>query len=346
MLEHVKAGSVETKILSLLRKNRFALSEQVAMDICVEHHYYHKGSVLNSHWVTPIQNKIAKRIGIDEVPDPNGSALTSARDEYERFMELYTSQYILKSIHGAVNDSTRLINYHDFVEYLETQRPADVDSYEFLNHFVFDMDTGKFRDDAIKFALSKMKILKVGNGKDEPTQPPATTQLTIAPVIAQDLKLVPEVVNEAPIHVLLAEEFKQVPEVVDELPRNVPQEKLERVSNLSASDDEEFVLRDEVEVPPRKKSIFARAWNKIIRRDSLKLEIPEVSIYSCPNFIRSNRIKSHGKPSRIKIESNHGIKLRQKKCPPITVTKIKRVSHTNFSRVNSLQILKDGRVGK
>jgi len=258
----------------LLKKNRVALAEEVAKDICIEVNYYRKGGVLNSHWVTPIQNKIAPRIGIDEVPDPNGSLPANSKDEYERFMKYYTSQYILRSINGAVNDSSRLINYHDFVEYLETQRPADVDSYEFLNHFVFDMDTGKFRDDALKFALCKMKILRIGTDKDPAPVVPVPVPVPESVPVAPPLPIVEHVLNvrrtSAPVvfqkPVPAAQEMDPAISEEAKLGQEFPITEAMPIIDMGYPMDIEVdeILRESRPVP-KKKSIFSRVWGKITK---------------------------------------------------------------------------------
>jgi len=157
LMEHMKANAVETKILSLLRKNRLGLSEKVAYTLCKEKGW-HNGKVLNSHYIVPLQNKLASRIGIDSIPDPN-AFISEPQDLYEDFMKAYNVEYLLRIVGGAVNDSHRLINYHDFVEHIERLRPAEVDSFAFLNDFVFNVETGKFTDKALKFVLLKMDII-------------------------------------------------------------------------------------------------------------------------------------------------------------------------------------------
>lgn len=161
MLEHVKVNAVETKILTKLKMDRLALSEKVAMEICEKAGLYRKGAgPFNSHFLIPLQNKLSNRIGIDRVEDKFARHVTSS-GEYEEFMKVYTVEEIVRSISGAVNDTPRLIKYEDLLEFLEKHRPAGVDAYDFLSHFVFEMETGKFTEDAIKFALLKLNVLKI-----------------------------------------------------------------------------------------------------------------------------------------------------------------------------------------
>jgi hypothetical protein len=158
MMEHMKENSVETKVLSLLKKNRFVLSELVAEALI----FNGKKSVnvFNSHNVIPVQNSLAAQIGIDHIPDPDGGS-RSFDTAYAEFMKRYTLEHILKVIAGAVNDSHRLINYHDCVEFFEQIKPEGLDSYVYLNDFVFDMNTGKFTNAAMKYMLWKLDIIKV-----------------------------------------------------------------------------------------------------------------------------------------------------------------------------------------
>jgi hypothetical protein len=159
MMEHMNANAIETKVLSLLKKNRFALSESVAYKLCKENRW-HDGRVLNSHYIIPIQNKMAARIGIGEIPDPNAN-IHDPQDLYDVFMEAYNVSHLLRVVGGAVNDSHRLINYHDMVEHMEKIRPAGIDPFAYLNDFVFNVDTGKFTEKAIKFLLFKLNILQL-----------------------------------------------------------------------------------------------------------------------------------------------------------------------------------------
>jgi hypothetical protein len=162
MMDHMKANSIETRILNILKKTRYALSEQVAINIYRAQYNYRAGYV-NTHFIVPIQNELASKIGIDFVPEPNPSFMHHAGDKLDDFNALYTVDYIVKVISGALNDSHRLINYHDCVESIETIKPEEVDSYTFLNEFVFDMDSGKFKEHAVKYLLWKLQILKLGN---------------------------------------------------------------------------------------------------------------------------------------------------------------------------------------
>eukprot|EP00475_Leptophrys_vorax_P005903 TRINITY_DN1357_c0_g1_i1.p1 TRINITY_DN1357_c0_g1~~TRINITY_DN1357_c0_g1_i1.p1 ORF type:complete len:416 (+),score=105.79 TRINITY_DN1357_c0_g1_i1:62-1309(+) len=167
MMDHMKHNSVETKVLSLLRKCRFVLAEQVAMDMARKLGWY-SGNVLNSHLVVPVQNKLAPRIGIDVVPDEHASAVPESEDSlYSAFMEKYTVEHVVRVVLGAVNDSHRLINYHDFVEHLESIKPAEVDKYVYLNDFVFDMDSGKFSEMAVKYLLWEMGVIRPEVGFEE-----------------------------------------------------------------------------------------------------------------------------------------------------------------------------------
>jgi hypothetical protein len=164
MMDHMKENSVETRVLNLLKKTRYALSEQVAVEIAILNKVKY-GDFVNTHYIVPVQNEMAAQIGIDEVPEPNPMSMNYAGDKIADFMKLYTLEHIVKVVSGALNDSHRLINYHDCVEYLESAKPAGVESYAFLNEFVFDMESGKFKEHAIKYMLWKLQILKLnGNG--------------------------------------------------------------------------------------------------------------------------------------------------------------------------------------
>jgi hypothetical protein len=162
MMAHTTENSVETKVLTLLKKNRLALSELVAESLIVhqvKNLTYSK--LLNSHHVIPIQNKLASQIGIDPIPDPNASKEVQCEKAYVEFMKRYTVEHVVKVVYGAVNSSHRVIKYHDCVAFFEEIRPKGLDSYIYLNDFVFDMNTGKFTKAAIKYLLWKLEIIQV-----------------------------------------------------------------------------------------------------------------------------------------------------------------------------------------
>jgi hypothetical protein len=166
MMDHMKANSVETRILNILKKTRYVISEQVAVSIYRAKYNYPTGFV-NTHYIVPVQNELSSKIGIDFIPEPNPCVMEYPGDRLSDFNALYTVDYIVKVISGALNDSHRLINYHDCVEFMEGIKPAGVDSYTFLNEFVFDMDTGKFKEHAVKYLLWKLQILKLGSVGNE-----------------------------------------------------------------------------------------------------------------------------------------------------------------------------------
>jgi hypothetical protein len=161
MMEHMKEKSIETKVLTLLKKSRFVLSGLVAEVVIRKTRGYSRVDVLNSHWVIPIQNVLAPQIGIDHIPDEHGASTFKCGGAYEEFMKRYDVDYLVRLVSGAVNDSHRLINYHDCVEFFEEIKPDDVETYAYLNDFVFDMETGKFTVLAIKYLLWKLDIIQV-----------------------------------------------------------------------------------------------------------------------------------------------------------------------------------------
>eukprot|EP00475_Leptophrys_vorax_P044432 TRINITY_DN889_c0_g1_i9.p1 TRINITY_DN889_c0_g1~~TRINITY_DN889_c0_g1_i9.p1 ORF type:complete len:399 (+),score=95.61 TRINITY_DN889_c0_g1_i9:52-1197(+) len=167
MMQHMKSNALETKVLTLLKKQRVVVSEEVVKDICIKKNYYKPGTknaVLNSHWITPIQNQMSKHIGIDHTPEPNGSNLgCKTEDLLQMFRERYTLDRIVKLIDGAVNDAHRLLDYQDCVDYFGAIKPTEgvEDSHEFLSEFVFNMDTGKFTIKAVKLMLWKLGIFKL-----------------------------------------------------------------------------------------------------------------------------------------------------------------------------------------
>eukprot|EP00475_Leptophrys_vorax_P030379 TRINITY_DN4545_c0_g1_i6.p1 TRINITY_DN4545_c0_g1~~TRINITY_DN4545_c0_g1_i6.p1 ORF type:complete len:428 (-),score=98.63 TRINITY_DN4545_c0_g1_i6:168-1382(-) len=157
MMEHMKANSLETRVLNILKRARVALSEEVAIEICKSLGYFN--GFINSHYLVPLQNKMSKEIGIDFVPEPNPCSVNSS-GEVEKFKEKYTAHRVIGMILSAVNDH-KTIKYQECLEYLESIRPEGVDAYAYLNDFVFDMDTGKFTERAIKFLLWTMGVIEL-----------------------------------------------------------------------------------------------------------------------------------------------------------------------------------------
>eukprot|EP00475_Leptophrys_vorax_P044435 TRINITY_DN889_c0_g2_i12.p1 TRINITY_DN889_c0_g2~~TRINITY_DN889_c0_g2_i12.p1 ORF type:complete len:370 (-),score=95.75 TRINITY_DN889_c0_g2_i12:61-1170(-) len=165
MMQHMKSNALETKVLTLLKKQRVVVSEEVVKDICIKKNYYKPGTknaVLNSHWITPIQNQMSEHIGIDFAPEPNPTNMGCSTDELmTSFRQKYTVDRIVKLLEFAMNDSHRQLDYQDCVDYFESIRPKEVeDSHVFMSEFVFNMDTGKFNTRAVKFMLLKLGVIK------------------------------------------------------------------------------------------------------------------------------------------------------------------------------------------
>jgi hypothetical protein len=171
MMEHMQASSVETKVLTLLKRNRLALSELVAMEYCGWKRTENQ-KLFNSHIVTPFQVAIAEKIGIERVSDPDSRGQQINLDiAFAIFMKKYTVEHVVKLLDEALNSSHRVINYHDCIDYFEKIKPMEVDSYTFLNEFVFNVETGKFTSKGIKYLLFQLDVLELKPEPKEESKP-------------------------------------------------------------------------------------------------------------------------------------------------------------------------------
>eukprot|EP00475_Leptophrys_vorax_P007564 TRINITY_DN14794_c1_g1_i3.p1 TRINITY_DN14794_c1_g1~~TRINITY_DN14794_c1_g1_i3.p1 ORF type:complete len:356 (-),score=82.18 TRINITY_DN14794_c1_g1_i3:84-1151(-) len=166
MMHHMKANALDSKVLMLLKRDRSIVTEMVVRDVLIDRKLYDLSNVdrfINSHHIMPIQNQLSPFIGVDHVPEPNPMPLDcKTEDLLDSFWKKYDVEHIVKLIDAAMNDSHRLLNYQDCVDYFESIKPAEVaDVHAFLSEFVFNMDSGKFNKKAIKLMLWKMDILEL-----------------------------------------------------------------------------------------------------------------------------------------------------------------------------------------
>jgi len=152
MLQHVTASSIENSILVLLQNLRETFSERTAEKILRA-----KGYEMNTHSIITVRNKLATSLGLPPIPDPNAYSVPE-HNFMEEFMKLYTVDEIMNCIRRALNDSPRKMDYLLVLEFLEKQKPQDIEGYAFKQEFIFD-DLGHFTDPAIRFMLQKMEII-------------------------------------------------------------------------------------------------------------------------------------------------------------------------------------------
>jgi hypothetical protein len=152
ILQHINSESIETKILIILRNLRETLSEKTAEKIIRQ-----KGYEMNTHSIITVRNKLATSLGLPPIPDPNAYSVPE-HNFMEEFMKLYTVDEIMNCIRRALNDSPRKMDYLLVLEFLEKQKPQDIEGYAFKQEFIFD-DLGHFTDPAIRFMLQKMEII-------------------------------------------------------------------------------------------------------------------------------------------------------------------------------------------
>jgi len=155
--EHMRAESLETRLLTILRQSREAYAErtaEVAIKECA--------LGMNSHYIIPFRNRFAAKIGLSLIPDPDDCTrhITKSFDLETVFWGMYSVDSILQIVRIAANETPRKLDYHLLLEYLQTLKPADVEEYEFNQNFVFDMETGKFTDAALICMLCKLGIFQ------------------------------------------------------------------------------------------------------------------------------------------------------------------------------------------
>lgn len=153
ILQHVNATSLETSILILLENLRETFSERAAEKVLRA-----KNHEMNTHAIFSVRNRLASRIGLKHIKDPNAFSIPE-HDYYQEFMNIYTVDEILNCIRRAFNDSPRKIDYLKAIEYLEQHKPTDIDAYAFKQEYIFN-DQGHFTDPAIRLMLHKMQIIK------------------------------------------------------------------------------------------------------------------------------------------------------------------------------------------
>lgn len=159
MLQHMESKSVETAVLTLLKKSREAACEKVATSSIRKYNF----GGMNTHYLIPIRNMLAVRLGLEVIQDPNDSWCNRGDAEamYQEFMRIYTVDYIKTVVRNALNVQPRVIDYHDCMDLFDSVVPSGVDAHEFKEQFVFDMETGHVTDGAVTLLLHKLNIIQL-----------------------------------------------------------------------------------------------------------------------------------------------------------------------------------------